>query len=108
VKDEYFKADECARKHDTIVESRNGIGPQGGLVVVWLRNGPVDFAYFIRFIDGLWASRLGVGMCRSLSFQAGMGGKKVNAMSATGCGGPCGWETSRLQHFLDSRLTAVM
>jgi hypothetical protein len=32
-KDEYFKMDD-ARKHDIIVESRNGIGPQGSLVVV--------------------------------------------------------------------------
>jgi hypothetical protein len=30
---------------------------------------------------------------------------KVKAIPVTGCGGPKGCETSRLPHFLDSRLT---
>jgi hypothetical protein len=31
--------------------------------------------------------------------------KKGKAIPVTGCGGPKGCETSRLPHFLDSRLT---
>jgi hypothetical protein len=41
--------------------------------------------------------------CRALVYVQKV--KKGKAIPVTGNGGPCGCETSRLPHFLDSRLT---